>query len=72
MRISKDKMMERYIVCDKCGYNNEKERFQAFGTCLKCKKILDKRIYFRAEMIRRSLRAGRIKGERVNMRSLPF
>lgn len=72
MRISKEKIMENYIVCDECGYNNEKERFEAFGTCLRCGKILDNRIYFKAKLIRKAIRKGRIRGKRVNQRNLPF
>ena len=72
MRISKEKIMEDYITCDKCGYNNKKERFQAFGTCLKCGKVLDERIYFKAQMIRKSIRAARINGKHTNERNLIF
>lgn len=72
MRISKDKIMEQYITCNECGYNNKKDRFEAFGTCLNCGKVLDEKVYFRAKMIRKSMRAARINGKRVNKRNLPF
>lgn len=72
MRVSKEKMMEEYITCDECGYNNKKERFQAFGTCLGCGKILDERTYFKAQMFKKSIRVGRINGKRVTERNLPF
>lgn len=35
---------ERFVKCE-CGYNNEKKRFENYGTCLRCGKILDKKIY---------------------------
>ena len=35
---------DNYITCE-CGYNNEKHRFENYGTCLRCGKILDKKIY---------------------------
>lgn len=41
-----------FITCDECGYNNLKNRFVAFGTCLRCGKIIDDRTYFRATMIK--------------------
>ena len=41
-----------FVTCDKCGYHNFKDRFQAFGTCLGCGKILDERIYFKAKLKR--------------------
>ena len=43
-------MADTFVVCDECGYNNPKERFEGFGTCLRCKKILDERVYFKAQM----------------------
>lgn len=36
-----------YIVCPKCGYNNEKKRFQLFGYCLRCNHIIEQKIYLR-------------------------
>ena len=35
---------DNYITCE-CGYNNEKHRFENYGTCLRCGKILDDKIY---------------------------
>lgn len=37
----------KFIVCPKCGYNNEKKRFSLYGKCLRCNEIIDKRIYFK-------------------------
>lgn len=42
----------KYITCKYCGYNNEKHRFENFGYCLSCNKILDKRVYFVAKMMK--------------------
>ena len=36
-----------YIECPKCGYNNERKRFQFFGTCLRCNHIMDGKIYLK-------------------------
>ena len=72
MKIKKDKIMDRYITCDGCGYNNEKKRFEAFGTCLSCGKVLDERTYFKAQMVKRSIRKARTQGVYVNQRNLIF
>lgn len=37
----------KYIVCPKCGYNNERKRFSFYGTCLRCNEIMDKKIYLK-------------------------
>ncbi len=72
MRVSKEKLMQDFITCDKCGYNNKKERFEAFGTCLGCGKILDERVYFKAQLIRKSINKARIKGKHTTIRNLIF
>lgn len=72
MRIDKEKIMSKYVVCDECGYNNEKKRFNAFGTCLCCGKILDDRIYFRAQMVKRSFNKARTQGKLPTSRNLIF
>ena len=70
---SKHKFIEDlYIHCDECGYNNEKIRFNAFGTCLHCGKVLDERVYFKAQLIRKSIRKARITGNKVSARHLIF
>ena len=51
MNYKKKKFIENlFIVCDNCGYNNFKNRFQEYGTCLRCGKVLDKKVYFKAQM----------------------
>ena len=72
MRVSKEKLMQDFITCDKCGYNNKKERFQAFGTCLGCGKILDDRVYFKAQLLKKSIRKARIQGKQTTQRNLIF
>ena len=42
-----DFIKKEYVVCPFCGYNNEKERFTYFGTCLRCNKIIDKKLYLK-------------------------
>ena len=61
-----------YITCDQCGYNNLKDRFQAFGTCLHCGKVLDKKVYFKSQLIKKSIRKARIEGRKVSSRHLIF
>lgn len=39
-----------FVVCKFCGYNNEKNRFQNYGTCLRCHKIIDPKIYLRRKL----------------------
>lgn len=41
-----DFIKEHFVTCE-CGYNNKKNRLQAFGTCLACGKILDEKAYFK-------------------------
>lgn len=41
---------EMFVVCDKCGYNNEKYRFQKYGTCLRCKHVIDERLHFKHQL----------------------
>lgn len=49
----KEEFMKKNFVTCECGYNNEKSRFYGYGLCLKCGKILDTKIYFKAEMRKR-------------------
>ena len=41
---------ERYITCQNCGYNNNKQRLEIYGTCLCCGKIIDERTYFKKKL----------------------
>lgn len=36
-----------FVQCPHCGYNNEETRFQFYGTCLRCHKVVDKKIYLK-------------------------
>ena len=39
-----------FIECPYCGYNNESKRFQSYGTCLRCHRIIDKKIYLKRKI----------------------
>lgn len=50
----KDEFIKKvYITCPKCSYNNERGRFNQFGTCLKCGEILDQKTYFMIQMMKK-------------------
>ena len=40
-------MNVNFIKCPHCGYNNKKDYFVNYGTCLNCLEILDEKIYFK-------------------------
>lgn len=40
----------KYTSCPHCGYNNKRGRLEKFGTCLRCHKIVDKKIYLRRKL----------------------
>lgn len=42
-----------FVTCKWCGYNNERGRFNQYGTCLKCGRILDEKTYFKIEMLKK-------------------
>lgn len=39
-----------FVVCQFCGYNNEFNRFQNYGTCLRCHKIIDPKVYLKRKL----------------------
>ena len=43
-------MEKNFVKCPHCGYNNKIELFAKYGTCLKCLKILDDKVYFRTKL----------------------
>lgn len=49
----KEFIKKNYITCENCGYNNERARFNQYGTCLKCGKVLDQKTYFMIQMKKR-------------------
>lgn len=52
--LSKDEFVKKnYVTCPKCEYNNERGRFNQYGTCLKCGEILDEKTYFMIQMMKR-------------------
>lgn len=51
MKKKKEPLMN-YVKCE-CSYNNNPERLKAFGTCLRCGKVLDEKAKYRYEMNKR-------------------
>ena len=45
MGVNFNKYKRVFIICPHCGYNNEFFRFQNYGTCLRCHKIVDPKVY---------------------------
>lgn len=41
---------ERFVTCKYCGYNNEKKRIENYGTCLRCKNIIDGKSYLKRKL----------------------
>ena len=39
-----------FVVCPKCGYNNEPKRFNSYGTCLRCHQIVNPKIYLKRKL----------------------
>jgi len=65
-------MEELYITCNECGYNNLKRRFENYGTCLRCGKILDKKVHFKAELGRLARRTCRSRTRKASRSLLYF
>lgn len=40
----------KFVVCKYCGYNNEFYRFRNYGTCLRCNKIIDEKVYLKTKL----------------------
>lgn len=73
MMKSRHKFIEElFITCDTCGYNNEKSRFEAYGTCLGCGKILDNKIYFKAQMRKQAFKNPRVRDKNKTRAMLYF
>lgn len=72
MRTKHNFIKTTYVTCDSCGYNNKKDRFQAYGTCLGCGKILDDKVYFKAQLIKKSFRKAKITGTKISAKHLIF
>lgn len=47
-------MKQNYITCPYCQYNNEKGRFSQYGKCLNCGEILDPKMHFMIEMLKKA------------------
>ena len=56
MKYTKDQkekwLKDNFLICG-CGYHNKKEWTSYFGTCNRCRKVLDKKAYFKYEMNKR-------------------
>lgn len=50
---------ENFITCE-CGYNNYKQAIDTYGTCCRCKKVLNARAYFRYQL-KKATRSSRRK-----------
>ena len=48
-----NKQFEELIKCPYCGYNNKKYNVKHWGTCTKCRKVLDKKEKFKMEMYKK-------------------
>lgn len=40
---------EKHIICE-CGYQNKPFNVKIWGTCTRCRKILDEKAYFKYQM----------------------
>lgn len=50
--MGKEKGELQLVVCE-CGYNNQLYNVKFFGTCTRCRKVLDPRAKFRYEMYKK-------------------
>lgn len=48
--MKKDKKRFELVICE-CGYNNQPWNVKKYGTCTRCRKVLDKKAKFDYEMI---------------------
>lgn len=44
-------MENKNVICPKCKYQNMKINVMRYGTCTRCKEVLDKKAKFDYEMI---------------------
>ncbi len=64
MKTKEEFMKDLYVTCNKCGYNNRKDRLENYGTCLLCGEIIDKKIYFKVMMRKMSMKNPKARGRR--------
>ncbi len=58
----KTKKWEENITCPYCEYNNKKYNVEKYGTCTRCRKILDEKAKFKYEMnVKLKLWRGKLK-----------
>jgi len=72
MKDRKKFIEDNFITCDDCGYNNQKDRFQAYGTCLRCNKVLDNRVYFKAQCRKQAFKSIKSRGKNKTRALLSF
>lgn len=48
--MKKDKKWEPNIKCPYCNYENHEFNVKTYGTCTRCKKVLDEKAKFKYEM----------------------
>lgn len=58
-----ERWIERNFVVCKCGYRNEIKRFERYGICLSCGRILDERIYFKQQFYKTRQKMRRRNGK---------
>lgn len=47
--MKKNEKWVEHIVCE-CGYKNQPNNVKIYGTCTRCKKVLDEQAKFRHDM----------------------
>lgn len=67
-----DFIVNNFVTCDECGYNNQKDRFQAYGTCLHCNKVLDDKVYFKAQLRKQVFKRPSVRGRNKTRAILYF
>lgn len=45
-----EKFLKEVIICEACGYYNQKFNVDRWGTCKRCNKVLDEKAKFEYEM----------------------
>ena len=50
--MKKKKQMVQHVICE-CGYYNQPENVSFFGTCTRCRKVLDPKAKFRYDMYKK-------------------
>lgn len=60
--MKENKKYTENIKCPYCEYNNHKVNVQVYGTCTRCRKVLDEKAKFKHDMnIKLKLWRGKLK-----------